>query len=86
MMISGNLSCNNANRTVSICIVKNGISTTRYGETTLRITTGSQPFQFSTMVYVSDIGPGDYFEVYATSNSSGDVLNFQDVLWLTNAQ
>lgn len=86
VIISGNLSCNNANRTISLGIVKNGSSGTRYGETTLRITTGNQPFQFSTVVYLADIAPGDYFELFCTSSSNGDVVTFQDVLWLTNTK
>ncbi len=86
VIISGNLSCNNANRTISLGIVKNGSTGTRYGETTLRITTGSQPFQFSTVVYLSDIAPGDYFELYCTSLNSGDIVTFQDVLWLTTTK
>jgi len=86
MIISGNLACNNANRTISVGIVKNGSSGTRYGETTLRITASNQPFQFSTVVYVTDIAPGDYFEIFCTSSSSGDTVNFQDVLWLTNTK
>ena len=86
MIISGNLSCNNANRTISLGIVKNGSTGTRYGETTLRITTSNQPFQFSTVVYLTDIAPGDYFEIYCTSANSFDVVTFQDVLWLTNTK
>jgi len=86
IIISGNLSCNIANRTVSLGIVKNGSTTTRYGETTLRVTTASQPFQFSTVVYLADIAPGDYFELYCTSSSNGDIVTFQDVLWLTNSK
>ncbi len=86
IIISGNLSCNNSNRTISIGIVKNGSSGTRYGETTLRITTSSQPFQFSTVVYLADIAPGDYFELYCSSANNSDVVTFQDILWLTNTK
>jgi hypothetical protein len=85
-VITGNVQCNNANRTVSIGIVKNGSSTVRYGETTLRITTGSQPFQFSTVVNLADIEANDYFELYVTSNSSNDVITFQDIQWFANTQ
>jgi len=80
------LSCNNANRTISLGIVKNGSSGTRYGETTLRVTVASQPFQFSTIAYLTDIAPGDYFELYSSSLNSGDIVTFQDVLWLTNTK
>lgn len=86
VIITGNISIGSANKTVSIGIVKNGIATTRIGETDLRLTTGSQPYQFSTVVYLSDIGPGDYFELYCTSSSNGDVVTFLDVQWLTVTQ
>ncbi len=86
VIISGNLSGANSNRTISIGLVKNGASGTRYGETTLRVTTGNQPFQFSTLVYLTDIGPGDYFELFCTSASNGEQVTFQDILWLTNTK
>lgn len=84
--IAGNLSVDNANRVISIGIVKNGNSSVRYGETTLRITTGNQPFQFSFVVYLEDIAPGDYFEIYYSSANSGDVVKIQDIQWLVSAQ
>jgi hypothetical protein len=86
IVISGNVQCNNANRTISMGIVRNGASAVRFGETTLRVTTGGQPFQFSTVVYISDIGPDEYLELYATSNASNDVLTFQDIQLFANAQ
>jgi hypothetical protein len=86
VMITGNLSINNSNRTVSIALVKNGISTTQYGETTLRITTASQPFQFSTVIYLQNINRNDYFELFCRSSSNGDVLNLQDIQWLTESK
>jgi hypothetical protein len=85
-IISGNLSTNSANRVITVAIVKNGITATRYGETSLRVTTSNQPFQFSTVIYIPDIEKGDYFEVFATSNSNGDIVTFQDVHWFTNTQ
>ena len=36
--VSGNLSVNNSNQNISIGIVKNGVTSTIYGETTLRVT------------------------------------------------
>jgi hypothetical protein len=84
--ITGNLSCNLANKTISMGIVKNGATGTRYGETTVRVTVANQPFQFSTVVFLGDMAPADYFEMYCTSSSNGDILTFQDVLWLTNSQ
>jgi hypothetical protein len=84
--IAGNLSVNNSNRIISIGIVKNGVSGTRYGETTLRVTTANQPFQFSFLAFLDDIAPGDYFEIYYTSANNNDVIKIQDIQWLVNAQ
>lgn len=84
--ISGNLSVNNVNRNISIGIVKNGSTSTRYGETTLRITTNNQPFQFSFIAFLEDIAPGDYFEIYYNSSNSGDVVKIQDIQWLVTTQ
>jgi hypothetical protein len=77
--ISGNVLVNNSNRVITISIVKNGNSTVRYGETTLRVTASNQPFQFSTVIYIEDVQKNDYFEMYCSSANSGDVLTFQDV-------
>lgn len=84
--IAGNLSVNNANRVISIGIVKNGVTGTRYGETTLRIPTANQPFQFSFIAYLGDIAPGDYFEIYITSANNGDIVKIQDIQWLATTQ
>jgi|WetSurMetagenome_2_1015567.scaffolds.fasta_scaffold00014_31 hypothetical protein len=77
--ISGNVQCNNSNRNITIALVKNGITTTRYGESTLRITTSNQPFQYSSIVYIEDVTKNDYFELYCSSANSGDILTFQDI-------
>lgn len=84
--IAGNLSVNQINRVISIGIVKNGATGVRYGETTLRITTANQPFQFSFVVYVEDIGPNDYFEIFHTSANSSDIVKIQDIQWLVTTQ
>lgn len=85
-IITGNLSVNNANRVITVALVKNGVSTTRYGETTLRVTVSNQPFQFSTVIYVSDIKKNDYLELWVTSASNGDVVTFQDIQWYTDTK
>ncbi|MGF2413525.1 hypothetical protein [Ferruginibacter sp.] len=84
--IAGNLSVNNSSRTISIGIVKNGVTTTRYGETTLRTNTSNQPYQFAFLAFLEDIGPGDYFEIYYNSTSGGDVVRIQDIQWLVTTQ
>jgi hypothetical protein len=85
-IITGNISVNNSNRVITIAIVRNGVTTTRYGETDLRITVSGQPFQFSTVIYVPDLVKNDYLELYATSASGGDVITFQDIQWFLNTQ
>ncbi len=83
--ITGNIMCN-ASHTVSIGLVKNGVSTTRYGECDLRITTASQPFQFATVIYLEDVKKSDYFELYCTATGSSDEVTFQDVQWFTEVK
>lgn len=85
--VSGNLSVNSSSQNISIGIVKNGVTTTRYGETTLRVTTSDQPFQFSFIAFLSDIAPGDYFEIYYSNATSGSkVVKIQDIQWFANTQ
>jgi hypothetical protein len=85
-IITGNISVNNSNRVITICIVRNGATGTRYGETDLRITVANQPFQFSTVIFVPVLEKNDYIELYVTSNTSGDIIIFRDVQWFTNSQ
>jgi hypothetical protein len=85
-IITGNLTNSQSGKTITIAIVKNNATGTRFGETDLRIANANQSFQFSTVIYVSDMMPGDYLELFATSSSSGDILIFQDIHWFTNTQ
>jgi hypothetical protein len=86
IIISGNMNVDANNKTISIGIVKNGVTGVRYGETTVRITVQNQPFQFSSVVSLPDIGPNDYFELYASSASSGDIIIINDIQWLVSTQ
>jgi hypothetical protein len=79
MIVSGNIMVNNANRNITIGIVENGVTATRYGETTLRIVTANQPFQFSTVIYLEGVTQGDYFELYCSSANAADIVRFQDI-------
>lgn len=85
-IISGNISVPSNNRTISIAIVKNGVTTTRFGETDLRLTTAGDPYQFATTIYLTDIAPGDYFELYCTSANSGETTTFRDLQWYTETK
>ncbi len=85
--VSGNLSVNSGSQDISIAIVKNGNSATRYGETTLRVSSANLPFQFSFIAYLADIAPGDYFEIYySNATSSGKIITIQDIQWFANTQ
>jgi hypothetical protein len=86
LIISGNVTITNNSGVVTIAIVKNDVTTSRYGETALRITTANQPFQFSTVIYLEDVAKGDYFELYCSSSNSDDVLIFQDINCYVSAQ
>jgi hypothetical protein len=82
--VSGNIRVNGANRTLNISLVKNGITAVRYGETTARIPTANQSFQFSTNAYLSGIALNDYFEIWVTSTTAGDVVTIDDLNWFTD--
>jgi len=93
IIISGNIQCSSGTATINIGLVKNPSGTsglasaiTRYGETTLRPGTANQPFQFSMVVNLTDVGPGDDFELWANTNSSNNTIIVQDVQWLVNTQ
>jgi len=87
LFISGNVTNTTTNNgVVTIAIVKNDLTTTRYGETALRISTANQPFQFSTVIYLEDVAKGDYLELYCTTNNNNDVLVFRDINCYVSAQ
>jgi hypothetical protein len=83
-IVSGNISVNSTNRVINIAIVRNGVTATRFGETSLRVTTSNQPFQFSTVIYIPDIKKNDYLELFVSSNNSNDIVTFQDVHWFND--
>lgn len=84
--ITGNIKCNNTSRVISIGLVKNNTTTTRYGECDLRITASNSPFQFATVIYLEDVSHDDYFELFCTSNYNSDVVTFQDVQCFAEAK
>jgi hypothetical protein len=86
LIISGDVTITNNSGVATIAIVKNDLTTTRYGETALRITTANQPFQFSTVIYLEDVAKGDYFELCCSTNNNNDVLIFRDINCYVSAQ
>jgi hypothetical protein len=86
-IITGDISVGNNNRILSIAIVRNGVTSSRLGETALRTASVSGvPFQFSTVIYIPDLHKDDYLELYVSSDHSGDLVKLEDVQWFTNTQ
>ena len=85
-IITGNLSNSLISHVLTIAIVKNGVTSTRYGETDIRILAANQPQQFSTVIYIPGLAKNDYLELYVTSNTNGSVVTFQDIQWFANTQ
>lgn len=86
MVVCCNIQVNQINRVIDVCIVKNGNAATKYGQMSARIPTANQPFAFSTVAYIPNVAPADYFEIWVTSANSGDVVIIQDVNWDTSSQ
>ena len=85
-MITGNITVNQNNRTITIFMVKNGNTAVKIGETDLRLHTANQPSQFSTVIHLDNIGPNDYYELYCISANSADEVIFRDVQWYTDTK
>lgn len=88
--ISGNILTNSPGSNVNLALVKNpsgtsSTSVTRFGETTLYAISGIA-LQFTTVVYLTDVAPGDYFELWFNSPSSGITVTLSDSQWLVNTQ
>jgi hypothetical protein len=88
--ISGNILTNSPGSNVNLALVKNASGTsstsvTRFGETTLYAISGIA-LQFTTVVYLTDVAPGDYFELWFNSPSNGITVTLSDSQWLVNTQ
>jgi hypothetical protein len=87
IIISGNVTASANAQNITVGIVKNGVTGTQYGATTIRTVTTNEPFPFSMIVYLTDIGPTDYFELYVRNETSASkTVIFQDIQWLVNTQ
>lgn len=76
----GNLQVNQVNRNVTIGFLKNGTGQI-ISPFTVRTTTADQPVSFPLVAYFNDVGEDDYFELYVTSSTNGDVVKLQDLTW-----
>jgi len=62
------------------------VTSTRYGDKTLRSSSSGTASQFSTVIYIQDISLGDYFEVFCSSTNSGDIITMLDINWQVTTQ
>jgi hypothetical protein len=85
-IITGDLSNSVINQVLTIAIIRNAVTGTRYGETDIRILAANQPFQFATVIYIPNLVKNDYLELWVTSNVNGSVVTFQDIQWFSNTQ
>ncbi len=85
-IITGNISVDNPGETITICLVKNGVTATRIGETDLRLASSGQPYQFSTVIYLENVNKNDYFELHCTATANGRLVTFRDVQWYTDTK
>lgn len=83
MNLSGNLTGTTNNMVISIAIVKNGVTSTLYGETKVRAQTGSQPYNFSSVVLIPLVTTNDYFEIFVTSD--GGNVTVTDLNWFAQS-
>ncbi len=85
MWISGNVAnvSSTSARVLNVGICKNGSTSTRYGETTVRITGYNAYVQFSTVVYLEDVYKDDYFELFFNATTGSDNFIFSDMNWYT---
>jgi hypothetical protein len=85
-IITGSLSCNNSNRTISISVFKSGNTAIRFGESTVRTGSASTPTPFSFIAFIPELSNGDYFEIGLSSTNGGDVITIQDLQWIVDTK
>jgi hypothetical protein len=83
--ISGNISNRTGtNRTVNITVIKNGVTSSPMGTTSVYTAVANQSYPFSTVVYVENLHKNDYLELWVTSSSNGDAIRIDDLNWYTD--
>jgi hypothetical protein len=82
--ITGSIMCTTAsNQVIDISIVKNGVTASPYGPTSIRTTTQNQPYPFSIVVYIEDLVKNDYLEIFLLT-TPGTSVKISDVNWFTD--
>jgi hypothetical protein len=86
MWLSGSvyISTNNA-KELQLAIVKNGLTTTVYGQTQVTIDQSARNFTFSTAVYLDDVAVDDYFELWVRNVTNADDPVVSNLNWLVKS-
>jgi len=50
------------------------------------VSTASQAYPVSTPIYLANVAPTDYFEIWVTSSNNADQVTVQDVSWLIDSK
>jgi len=82
--VTGDLMTGSNNATVTVGIVKNGSTSTVYGETSVYTKTSNEAVQFSTIAFVPNIGNGTTFRLYIKSSSTNLNVTFNNLNWYTD--
>jgi hypothetical protein len=86
MIVTGNFSLNQSNRTITFTIFRNGVHISTDPETTVRVTTTAVPVQFALNVSIRNIKKGDFFEIYCLSSDNNNTVTINDLQWLTQTK
>lgn len=81
IVVSGNFGLKNSNNTMTIAIVKNGVSSTRYAEMNNYYTVpANNQIAFAPMfIYLTDVLPTDYFEIWYTVTQNNNEITLGDL-------
>lgn len=83
--ISGNIQTNGTNRIAKVGILKNGTGSI-ISQLAVRCATANQPYSFSICAYIEDVSQNDYYEIYVTSSTNGDLVLLQDLTFMVNSK
>jgi hypothetical protein len=86
MIVTGNFSLNQVNKSITFAIVRNGVHNSTDPETSVRVLTKDMPFQLALNVSFRNIKKGDYFEIYCLSTDNNNIVTINDLQWLTQTQ
>ena len=85
MWVMGNLSVNENTRNINIGVKKNNIGSV-IAPFTVRCANQNQPYAFALAIYADQVALNDYFELFVTSPTGGDVVTLSDLYWLVDTR